>query len=863
MMRFSVPILLLCAMPVSAAPVPERVPDLVKVLQNGKLGERVIAAEMLGDLGAKAESAIPALAEVIRNTPTPVPIYLSERKWSREESAAHFLLEASWDALTRIGPKAVPALVELLAHKDVEIRGRAAAVLKTFGPDAADAVPALIKRLDGGEDQRVCSNVLAALAAIGPKAEAAIPALILTVLDPKAVVAKEEGSVIPLRAEAARALKAIGPKALPAVKDDLFPVIIQALDDPNGAGKFHSGFGSIDDPDVWMPFGADAAPLVPALVRHLNRHNKSFLIASLLKLGPDGQKALAGLLSDKDERTRRERFLALGKHSRLFFGPRGVDFSPIVPQVIPFLTDEDHYVRLVALVCLDRSCPTVPPEVTKAALPLLDDTEFLIEFLKYLNNVNGRSARRADLARLCGPTAIPKLLKYLKSDDKELREGALRELEGVASANLQEYLKSDDKELREGAVLALSGSHRLDAEALRELATGKKKHPDITPLEAAIKVARISLDPKDVELLVPFWTSKGPEDRGLYQFVDLRHLARPHLKHLFAVLKDQDAQYREIAAKVISEVIRSDPEARAALDKWIVDSGYDGPFVKQLKPGVSEALKMFKPGKQYDPGRGCYLVQQIGPAAKDAVPYLVPYLAREFDDPVMQKVAEGLEPDDVLRALGAIGPGAKDAVPLLRKQLAKAEDREKTWYLLCLTDIGPGGKDAVPDLKELLIDPNPRLRLLAACALSKIEANPAAYRATFAHLIHERPKCALWDVSGVFERIAADNPELVPVVVRGLVRLDNVDLIMRLGGDIDTVIPALKRNASAAKAAVPDLVNYLNTARRVVPEFIELLGAIGPDAKAALPQLRELLNDSDFEIIIAAHGAIQKIEAKK
>ncbi len=273
---------------------------------------------------------------------------------------------------------------------------------------------------------------------------------------------------------------------------------------------------------------------------------------------------------------------------------------------------------------------------------------------------------------------------------------------------------------------------------------------------------------------------------------------------------------------------------------------------------------MFEPGKQYDPGRGCYMVQQIGPAAKDAVPYLLPYLTREFDDPKMREAAERIEPDDVLRALGAIGPGAKDAVPLIRKQLAKVEDREKTWYVLCLADIGPGAKDAVLDLKELLIDPNPRLRLLAACAMSKIEANPAAYRATFAHLIHGRPNCVLWRVPGVFERIVTDYPELVPVAIRSLVRID--DVFLMFGTDewrVSNVIPAMKRHASAAKTAVPDLVNYLNTARRVEPEIIELIGAIGPDAKAALPKLRELLDDWDFEIVIAAHGAIQKIEAKK
>src|SRR5262249_2815359 len=238
MMRFSVPVLLLWAMPISAAPVPEQVPDLVKTLKKGKPGERVIAAEMLADLGPKAEGAVAALVEVMRDTPRPGA---STTRWSREESAANFLLEASWDALARIGPKAVPALIDLLAHQDVEIRGRAAAALKTIGPGAADAVPALVKRLGEGENQWVCRNALEALAAIGPKAEAAVPALIKTVLDPKATIPEAKPGVLlqegpywiyelPLREAAAQALAAIGPKALPAVKKDLFPALIKSLD---------------------------------------------------------------------------------------------------------------------------------------------------------------------------------------------------------------------------------------------------------------------------------------------------------------------------------------------------------------------------------------------------------------------------------------------------------------------------------------------------------------------------------------------------------------------------------------------------------------------------------------------------------
>jgi len=488
MMRSCIPLLLLGAVPVAAAPVPERVPDIVQALKSGKPGERVIAAEMLGDLGPKAEAAIPALAGVIRDTLHPVPIPpWSQRTWTRDERAAHFLLEATWDALARVGPKAVPAYIDLLAHRDAEVRGRAAAALTALGPLAADAVPALIKRLGEGENQWVFLNAIEALAAIGPKAEAAIPALIQAVLDPRATVPEFKlgasdgrGPLWPeplwLREAASNALVAIGPKALPAVKRDLLPAIILSLAD-DGDAKYRAPFGPVDARVVWTPFGADAAPLVPALVRVLRKNSKDSLISSLLELGPDGHKALAALLADENELTRNERFKALCKGSRHFTYPRATAVRPFVPRLIPFLTGKDHEVRFIALALIRHCGEPVPPEVVKAALPLLEDKEFL----KYLG-ARGDDTRRDTTEMIAGwrgPLTIPQLLTDLESDDKARRESALRKLKSPRSGP--------------GAAALLP--------VLREVATGKRKHPAITPWVAARMAVHCSLDPNDVRLV--------------------------------------------------------------------------------------------------------------------------------------------------------------------------------------------------------------------------------------------------------------------------------------------------------------------------------------------------------------------------
>lgn len=87
------------------------------------------------------------------------------------------LQESVADALARIGPEAVPALVEALSSADRDRRENSARALARMGTKATDAVPALIDALrDPDEDVR--QNAVRALGQIGTGAKDAIPDLI-------------------------------------------------------------------------------------------------------------------------------------------------------------------------------------------------------------------------------------------------------------------------------------------------------------------------------------------------------------------------------------------------------------------------------------------------------------------------------------------------------------------------------------------------------------------------------------------------------------------------------------------------------------------------------------------------------------
>jgi HEAT repeat protein len=96
-------------------------------------------------------------------------------EWTEQEVAA--------DTLARIGPSAVPTLLETLRQQDPAMRLRAVEVLGRMGADAKAAVPALIPLLDD-PDPRVRKATARTLGRIGPEAADAIPALMRSLLTP-------------------------------------------------------------------------------------------------------------------------------------------------------------------------------------------------------------------------------------------------------------------------------------------------------------------------------------------------------------------------------------------------------------------------------------------------------------------------------------------------------------------------------------------------------------------------------------------------------------------------------------------------------------------------------------------------------
>ena len=143
---------------------PQAVPYLITVLETENFTIREGVAKTLGEIGADAEAAIPALIEKLSDKDKRPHIYAS--------------------ALGKIGPKAIPALLSIIEHSNEDAIRRMYAVyaLGEMGSSAKDTVPELIKRLD---DLTLQIHTIEALGKIGPDAHEAVPHLIAIKDGPK------------------------------------------------------------------------------------------------------------------------------------------------------------------------------------------------------------------------------------------------------------------------------------------------------------------------------------------------------------------------------------------------------------------------------------------------------------------------------------------------------------------------------------------------------------------------------------------------------------------------------------------------------------------------------------------------------
>ena len=295
--------------------------------------------------------------------------------------------------------------------------------------------------------------------------------------------------------------------------------------------------------------------------------------------------------------------------------------------------------------------------------------------------------------------------------------------------------------------------------------------------------------------------------------------------------------------------------------------------------------------------QGSGFAQEYSVDAKAAIPALIEGLSsREVDirrnaafalgelgseaEPALEVLARAMrkDPDREVRrnaafALGETGPVA---LPVLIKGLNNSDSGVRRNVAAALVRIGP---PAVPSLIEMLNDSKPVIRQNAAGILGRIgprakEAIPALEQA-----LSDEDKAFSWTVKSALRKIKK-------VTVEDLIdSLNDKDVIIRsraamaLGDKKNqaiSAVPALiscmndekaavRKNASIALAkigidALPLLRQALSSPDyRIRKNAAFALGGMGSKAKAAVPDLKKLLQDPNSKVRWCADNALKKI----
>ena len=241
------------------------------------------------------------------------------RDWANRLTAKDPKVRATAEAtLRRIGPPAIPVLVDLLRDGRVSVRRTAVDALIDLAPHTESIQPALRRALSDA-DPMVAGDAARALGALGPRASPSVAALVKTLW-------REDPYV---RIYAAEALASIGPKAAAATTD-----LARAVSDPTPGVRWAAC-------EALAGIGPAAASAVPQLIEALEDeflYVRIFAAGALGSIGPKAQTAREALRAAANDPTlRSEAECALNRIAGVECGER-VDARPVPapsPSVAP------------------------------------------------------------------------------------------------------------------------------------------------------------------------------------------------------------------------------------------------------------------------------------------------------------------------------------------------------------------------------------------------------------------------------------------------------------------------------------------------------------------------------------------------
>lgn len=342
------------------------------------------------------------------------------------------------EALLRLGPRTLPALLEAMRDRRPALRAAAGGVVGRMPGAAREALPVLGAALED-ESSSVREAAVQGIGLLGGEDPSAVRLLREALKD------KDLG----VRHSAIRALGHMG-RVAKAAYPDLLEVVNDRGQDSLLRNASAFALTSISRAD---------SRVVPALVALLDEKESPSLRCSaaqcLARVGARAQSAVPALVRTLDDNTVKDPVWVrrLQYCAAYALGEMGTAAAPAVPGLVKLLEDEQSApdVRRQAVEALGTIGPAA-----KEAVPRL------VAILSGKGNPTEPSLAAASLGRI-GPASIPALQKALKDTDVAVRGRAVEALSKIgppAKEALQEALTDQSPSIRRFAARALDTIER-------------------------------------------------------------------------------------------------------------------------------------------------------------------------------------------------------------------------------------------------------------------------------------------------------------------------------------------------------------------------------------------------------------------
>ncbi len=818
----SLPLALACALAcLLGGAADPTVDERLAQLRNADAKTRRLAADSLGR--AKLESAIPPLIAALSDVDAGV-----------RASAAK--------ALRRIGPKTFAPQVAAVAKLSTDDKRSILESLIELAPRAIEssfaADTVAIAKLLADRDTEVRIHATVLLGAIGAPAKRLLPTLLDQVVDPARTPYIRPGNIPGNLSEATvQAILRIDPQSQESIAKAAMPALLKLLESGDRS-KADSAARVIEK---LGPHGRAAEPALLAALDRAERFEGYAIRSALLKVGDRYARQLERTVRDPEApaQSRAEALRALNG------APPSAD-ATFATLLALTLADEEPVLRAAAVDLCWMSESRAKP-VIKDLVRLLGDRA--LDAARDPTRI-GVEDTLVRAIRQAGPEAIPLLVEVVAnrriSPFKRIQAAQALVLFGrtarPALNALESAMTSDNAALEAHAATAFLAAGGDLAKARLAFERALKARTESIQADVLHKMSEVGdrLEPL-APVILPFLDSDERE---------VRIAAARTLSKFSAAAK---IPAKAIAARMVAGDSRERYQLAQSLSAM-------GPLAVDAMPELIASLDDLGNGSP-NPALTC--LANIGLEAKAAVPKLVGIL--EGGKKLQFHSSQTIE------VLAAIGPGAKEATAALAARLKDPKDYQRSKVLKALGCIGPDAKVALPAIEKLVDDQDLIVSAWARFATVRIAGTKEPHLTVLRQMWEDQRELRL--PNGGF-RFGTDFPDLCVQLgpdaapFRDLLLADFLDPKVGVGTQA-TIAKSLGKMASDADVIVPKLVAAIDRYPQDVfgkdrlTNTVSTLANLGLAAKEAIPRLRRLAEESEYDsIATAAEKAVQRIEGR-